>query len=201
MTNDEAADFCARLTALAELFNAKLSEAAQVMYFEALRDLASADLVTAMSKAAKMCKFMPKPIELREFAVGNIEELALQAWNGYKQAAKIGGSLRSLICDGVLAFALENTFGSWPDACGLELSPEMWASKRKEFTQNYRIAMLRDPDPPNRLLRGTGVIDDKWNRPLLIDLDGSVMAASIQETRDELTGGPDARVFDRLLPS
>src|SRR5690242_13414167 len=103
MKSNEAADFILRLTALSELFNVKLSEAAQVLYFEALSDLEMPALIDALGQAAKRCKFMPKPVELRELAIGNIDDAAALAWNSWKEAARKGGSMRSLVCDRVLA--------------------------------------------------------------------------------------------------
>lgn len=200
MTPEQAPDFISRLTTLSELFGARLSEATQVLYFEALQDLELDWLIRAISQSAKHCKFMPKPVELREFAIGPIEDQALVAWNGWRRAARLGGASRSLICDSAAAFAIENTFGSWPEACVLELSPEMWASKRKEFTQNYRIALLREYLGPYRFLKGTGTIDNKWNKTLFLDDDGGVVENLIEDARAELKNGPDERTFNELCP-
>lgn len=187
-----------RLAALGELFNAKLSEASQVLYFEALKDLELFDVTEAMGKAARFCKFMPRPVEIREFACGTVDEDAVNAWNGWKQAARMGGAGRSLICDDVTAKTISTTFGSWVEACLVELSPEMWANKRKEFIANFKIYRERKSttDVGYKLLRGSYSHDGK---PMYIDDDGSVMWISYENARQLLAGSDDEHEFNRRL--
>jgi len=201
MTQDDAPKFFENLVALGELCNRRMSEAVQVMYFEALRDIDLGNLVAAMHQAIKQCKYMPMPIELREFALGSLDEQALMFWNGWRKAAKIAGATRSVVCEGRLAIAIENTFGSWPEACTLEFSPEMWASKRKEFIANFRQAALVEDQQkmPNRLLRGTARIHEKWAPPISIEADGEVASVTLDEVKEMLHGGPDEREFTKLL--
>ena len=98
-------------------------------------------IVTA---AVRTFKFMPKPAEIRVLAIGDTEDLAEQAWLNWKKAARIAGAYASIATDDpALGEALVSIFGGWPEACLIELSPEMWAAKRKEFGRVYRVMAER----------------------------------------------------------
>ncbi len=141
-------EFRNRLVALSEVFDVKLSPARAALYFEALRDLPFPAVAQAMNQAVKVCKFLPRPAEIRQLAVGDDEDRAEVAWMALRRAMAEGGAYRSLACDATLGEAIVAVFGSWPEACQLELSPEMWSSKRKEFGRVYRVLA-------NRALDGT----------------------------------------------
>lgn len=144
MTIDDNGDFRRRLITLAELFDLKLSPTRQALYFEALRDLPFEAVCSGLNQAARACTFFPKPAELRTFAVGDAEDAAEMAWMALRQAMKSAGSYASLIiADAALGDAIVAVFGSWPQTCALDLSPEMWASKRKEFGRVYRVLRNR----------------------------------------------------------
>lgn len=144
MTTQDLAAFSARLVELAELFDAKLSQGKQALYFEALKDLERAAVFAALTEAARRCTFMPKPAELRAFAVGDGEDATERAWMACRTAMRVVGSYASLVvADPALGEAIVTLFGSWPAACSADLSPEMWASKRKEFGRVYRVLVHR----------------------------------------------------------
>lgn len=147
MTNQDAGPFFQRLAALSELFNgagAVFSETKAELYFEALRDLPLELVVKGLNEAVKACTFMPKPAELRKLAIGDDEDQAERAWLALKTAMRAAGGYASLItADPALGEAILGVFGSWPAACALDLSPEMWASKRKEFGRVYRVVSDR----------------------------------------------------------
>lgn len=143
MTLDDLEVFFGRLAVLAELFDAKFSEAKSEIYFRALEDLPLDDVIAAMNAAARVCTFMPKPAELRKLAVGDDEDLAEQAWLALRGAMRVAGAYASLAtADPALGETIVAMFGGWPQACATDLSPEMWSSKRKEFGRIYRV--LRD---------------------------------------------------------
>lgn len=147
MTNHESGQFFTRLLALSELFDAKFSEAKGSLYFEALRDLPLERVIQAMNEAVKICKFMPRPAEIRTLALGDSEDRAEIAWVSFRQAMKRAGSYASLsVADAALGESIIAMFGSWPAACAQELSPEMWSSKRKEFGRVYRVICQRNLD-------------------------------------------------------
>ena len=153
MQGSDETPFVQRLVILAELFSKPLSPAVQVLYFEALQDLDLAVVMTAMHAATRTCTFMPKPAELRALACGDDEDAAERAWLEYKRLARaIGGYDSPVVDDPALADALVAIFGSWEAACWTDLTPEMWANKRKEFGRVYRAMRHRPMTAPRKLL-------------------------------------------------
>jgi len=139
VTDHDLAPFIARLVALSELFDARMGEAKQELYFEALADLPLEEVVRALNLAARTCTFMPRPAELRRLVKGG-EDATELAWLEYKRVARaVGGYASPTFADGALAHAIVAVFGSWELACWTDLSPEMWSSKRKEFERVYRV--------------------------------------------------------------
>lgn len=152
MTPDQAPEFLVRLTAVGDLFNAKMSEATQVLYFDALKDLSLESVSSALAVSVKKCKFMPKPVEIRECIEGDDETITEAAWLEYKRLARAVGSYGSPeVSDGALGRTILAVFGSWEGACIFEASPEMWASKRKEFGRVYKTLRVRGDGAPLRL--------------------------------------------------
>lgn len=155
MTNQDAGEFFGRLAALSELFNgagAVFSEAKGELYFEALRDLPLEAVIQGLNEAVRRCTFMPKPAEIRALIFGDDEDTAELAWQAYKQTARrIGGYSSPTFEDPALADALVAVFGSWEAACWTDFTPEMWASKRKEFGRVYRAIRQRGETQPRQL--------------------------------------------------
>lgn len=147
MTDADFESFVDRLVVVAELFGASLSMATQLLYFQTLKDLDAADVDQALANCAQTCTFMPKPAEIRSRvanAAGGDPELAVEAaWLEYKRLAAAIGAYESPTLDATLADTLIAIFDSWEKACWTELSPEMWASKRKEFGRVYRLMSAR----------------------------------------------------------
>lgn len=136
-------EFRNRLVALAEVFDLKLAATRQALYFEALRDVPFEAVARALNAAVKTCKFFPRPAELRTLAIGDIDDATEAAWMLLRLAMAQAGSYTSLVCpDAAVGEAVIAVFGSWPAACACDLSPEMWAAKRKEFGRVFRV--LRD---------------------------------------------------------
>jgi hypothetical protein len=139
----DSGEFGRRLITLGELFDLKLAATRQALYFEALRDLPFEVVIQALNQAVKVCTFFPKPAELRKFAVGDNEDQAELAWMALSGAMRAAGGYASVLLDDpALGETIVAVFGGWPQACAMDLSPEMWASKRKEFGRVYRV--LRD---------------------------------------------------------
>lgn len=139
----DSVEFRNRLVVLGELFDAKLSAAKLALYFEALRDVPFPLVARAMNQAAKACTWFPKPAELRRFALGDDEDAAEQAWMAVRGAMTSAGGYASIVAEAAVAEAIVAIFRSWPAACALELSPEMWSSKRKEFGRTFRVLRNR----------------------------------------------------------
>lgn len=206
MTVDDNRDFTQRLAALAEVFDVKLSAARIALYFETLREFALADVVRALNHAAKTNKFFPRPAELRDTIVGDSEDAVEMAWVGFRQAIRRLGYMTSVVVqDAALAESILALFGSWDAACAADLSPEMWASRRKEFGRVYR-AMLQRRLEGARYLIG---MSERHNggRPEwaayspvgVIGRDGEVKALSTKEAEVERTRiAAQAHEFSRL---
>jgi len=139
-------DFRRRLVTLAELVDVKLSPQRQALYFEALQDIPYAAVVRALDTIAKTWRFLkfPLPAEIRAVAVGTDEDAAERAWLAVRRAIGRVGAYASLaVVDAALGETIQAMFGGWPEACAADLTPEMWASKRKEFGRIYRAMQGR----------------------------------------------------------
>lgn len=140
MTQDELPDFTTRLLAIAEMYNEKLSESKILLYFDALMDLPLESVFQGFRKSLRYSEFFPRPAKVREHIEGTRADKAELAWVTWKEAARKHGAMASLeIDDPALAETILTVFGSWPASCALELSDEMWSSKRKEFERVFRI--------------------------------------------------------------
>ncbi len=192
----DSGEFQRRLLAVSELFDKGLSPAQQALYFDALRDLPFADVARALRQATKVCTFMPKPAELRTIAVGDTDDHAERAWIGFRAAASRIGAWASLITrDPVLGETILAVFRGWPEACALELSPEMWSSKRKEFGRVYRVIAARGLSGGRYL---AGICEQQnagkaeWSRYIaagVVETDGttrSLSAGEADEARQHL---------------
>jgi hypothetical protein len=147
MDTSQNAEFRRRLEGLAEVFDTKLSPQRIALYFAALMDLELPAVVIGLNQAVRVCKFFPRPAEIRTLVLGDSEDRAEAAWLAFRQAMRVAGSYASVsIQDAALGEAILSMFGSWPAACAQELSQEMWSSKRKEFGRVYRVLCQRNLD-------------------------------------------------------
>lgn len=196
-------EFTRRLVALAEVFDVKMSPQRQALYFEALRDLEFASVVAAMNASVRTSKYMPRPAELRGLVVGDSEDQAESAWVTLRQAMhRIGAYSSVSFQDPALGESVLSLFGSWPAACQADLTPEMWASKRKEFGRVYRVFQQRQLDGV-RYLPGiceqTNGGSAEWRRyvPLTeIGRSGEMKAIPIEPTRTRLA--VEANVYSEI---
>lgn len=143
MTDAERPAFAKLLVMLSQMYNETVSEMRAEAYWIALRDCDLGELQRATLKAMQSLKFFPKPAELRELLDGAGEDDAERAWQEYKSQARRIGGYNSPILETALAETLTLVFGSWEAACWADYSPEMWASKRREFGRTYRILRQR----------------------------------------------------------
>jgi hypothetical protein len=144
MTDAEAPHFLLALNAVAEIFHRELSDMAQTLYFDALKDLPLEACLQALQAAVQQQTFMPQVAELRVLILGDSAVAIEAAWLEYKRVAfTVGGYRSPTFTDGVLAQTLEAIFGSWEQACWVDLSPELWVAKRREFERVYRVLQSR----------------------------------------------------------
>lgn len=153
MTQDDFADFSKGLVAVADVFDAELPESKLLMYFRALSDLRAADVLRALEQSIRELRFFPKPSELRDFALGDVEADIEEAWLTWKHfARKVGAYADVEWHDPVLLETIMAVFGSWPAACRADFSDEMWAAKRKEFGRVYHALARRGTCSTTKLL-------------------------------------------------
>lgn len=152
MTPTDYQPLLERLIGLSEVFRVPLSPAAQALYVEALQDLALPPVLAALGTLVRTARWFPKPAEIRQLVEGDVEARVEQAWLTWRTAARRLGSYRTVVTDDpVLAETLTAVFGGWVQACGAEYSPEMWASKRKEFGRVYQVLAARGLTGPRQL--------------------------------------------------
>ena len=65
-SEQDRADFAARLTMLAETLNEPMTAARIAGYVVALEDIEPECIVCGLEEAMRECKFFPKPVELRD---------------------------------------------------------------------------------------------------------------------------------------
>ncbi len=144
MTRSEAPEFLQMLTALGELFGAKLSGAAQTMYFNALRDLRLDEIKDGVENCSRKLKFMPKPAELREHtsefgATSSLETGAVEAWQLAKYAlSHYGASGPPKDWQEDIVSAVAAAFGSWRSAALGEFSSDVMDSKQRAFIAAWK---------------------------------------------------------------
>lgn len=159
MEPDDSDDFIRRLVALGELFDAQLSTAKQVLYFEALRDLPLARVTHAITVAARTCKFFPRPAELRDLADGSAEERSALAWSAVmREIRRVGWIGTPRFDDPAILPTIERIYGSWRTLC--EELPAAGSygheSAARAFTQHYASmnAQAHLTAPPLRVIEG-----------------------------------------------
>ncbi len=146
MTRKQAPEFLQMLTALGELFGAKLSGAAQTMYFNALRDLTLEEISGAVANCSRKLRFMPKPVELREHvtefgATNCLENDADEAWVISRAAlSRFGSDGPPKDWNPEIKEATAAAFGSWRSAAMGEFSSDVMESKRKAFLSAWKRA-------------------------------------------------------------
>lgn len=144
MTTEEFESVINRLTGVADYFHCELSQTKLMFYFDGLCDLAVDDVQRALTTCIKTCRFMPLVADIRQALGEDAENDSEKAWLAYKHLAhQQGGYASPCITDAALAETLMEIFGSWETACWTDLSPEMWAAKRKEFGRVYRLMRTR----------------------------------------------------------
>lgn len=144
MTEADKPRFFRTIIALAETWKEPMSDLRLEGYWMGLSDLKIADIETAAAKAIRGSTYFPRPAELRSIIFGNDAHTAEIAWMAWKNAARrLGAGASVVVEDAALAETLTQMFGGWPEACAKELSPEMWASTRKEFDRVYSVMRER----------------------------------------------------------
>lgn len=133
------------VTALAEAFRQKTTDAMLLGYQWGLDGLPIAEIERACALALQRCKFMPVPSELRELcgsAGGSFDTMAEQAWVTFVDAVRRLGPEKTVNFRDGLVNATIRAHGGWQRCCGLPRSEfDKWL--RKEFIATY-VRLCRD---------------------------------------------------------
>jgi len=137
MTETDKKKFAEIMVGLAEIFNAEMSKTRLKLYFGALQDLNVDEFEAAANRIARELKFFPKPAEIREMALGQTRDRALQAWvtvedtvqkHDYYDTVSFGDrAINAAICAG---------WGDWAKFCDDGREKE-WV--QKDFERLYML--------------------------------------------------------------
>ncbi len=140
--------FAVEMAATASTFGSELSEGKIDTYWEALKDLPIEVVCAGLREARRSLRFFPKPVEIRELAVGADEDRAAIVWaHAMKLARRASVGQRVDLGDAAAHTAIE-MLGGWrrvwvlgrPDVPEIEVE-----NVKREFVRFYHLA-LRRPD-------------------------------------------------------
>lgn len=135
MASKESVVKCVAL--LAEAFGRKVTAATYEVYAIALDDLTDRQVESAATIAAKRCRFMPAPSELREFAgVMTTDDRAMVAWDHVERALPLGPYAHVDFDDRAINAAIRS-LGGWVTFLARFTSAEAEKWVRQEFLRSY----------------------------------------------------------------
>jgi hypothetical protein len=130
------------VTALAEQFGRKNSEAGLMMFVNATGDIPIQAFEAGVMRAARESKYMPSPAEIRQLS-GDVPRLgeadrSVLAWDRVVTAIRqIGGYQTPAFDDPVIAATIRTICGSWADLCETP-SETLHVWTKKAFLETYR---------------------------------------------------------------
>ena len=138
-------------TALSEQFGRKNSESGLMMFVNATADIPLADFERSVMQAARVCRFMPTPAEVRQVNLPtpvDVQSRAILAWDEVRRAISVHGGYQTVQFDDPVTAAAVRAIGSWNDLCETETDQMLW--KKKEFIEAYKavysLGVVRDVD-------------------------------------------------------
>lgn len=148
MTNQDRPAFLRGLLVLGEAFNEPVSDLRIEAYFDALSDLPVMNVLSAMRSAIKAESFFPKPVQIRNLALGSTSDRAELGWAELTSAVRRFGSWTFPIFDDPNVMeTIKALWGSWQRLCETlpAEGPELigW---RKSFLQAYGTHERRASD-------------------------------------------------------
>lgn len=117
MTEADRPAFAQALFALGETFNEPVSKVRAEGYFDALSEFSLAQVNGAVRYALRVCKFFPKPAELRELIQGDQDALADTAWGAVLKEIRRVGYIGTPNLDARTMRAIGECFGGWRTLC------------------------------------------------------------------------------------
>jgi len=136
MQERDKENFSKMLLGLGELFDKEISEILLSIYWEALKPYPWTVVKEALNKAAVMCRFFPKPVEIIELIEGSDTEQAEEAWATLLDAIEQCGAYVSVVfADGRIARCIE-LMGGWEAVNRWKIDELPF--RRKDFLAIYK---------------------------------------------------------------
>jgi hypothetical protein len=147
------------LTALAEVFDKKASELMINAYLAALADVPADQVIMACSRAVKECRWLPKPVELRELS-GELapQNRATIAWEAFARAAR--DPYHSVDFDDPIVNATVRNLGGWIHLTSIDGMTEFEVFLRKRFETTY-VSLYRSGVSPEQAAPLVGIFDQE----------------------------------------
>lgn len=198
MRRDDGVRFTAGIMALAELCDTPMPETKLGLYFKALADLSIEQFEAAVEILARTsCRYgMPKPVEIREAALGSPGDQAVLAWERVLTALRYHGGYVSVDFQDPVIHRVIEDLGGWPKLCDLPADPKEQAHRQQDFVKLFRVYQVKLPGRAPAYLPGRSEIENRtsfgnWTRGLdhrdqilVLDADGRGVV-----TRRSLTAG------------
>lgn len=149
MTRHDVQMFTDELTVLAEIYGRPVSEALGVVYFEALREYALADVIRALRchvKHPEQGRFFPKPADLIAMIDGDTNSQALEAYQVLDDALLQYGVYRSVRFEDAALAATVKALGGWIEIEARWKDREQEPYLRADFCKLYRVYTARGLD-------------------------------------------------------
>jgi len=139
-TNKQGREFGLLLLAMGEVYETPVSHERAELFLRAVEDLPFEAVKTAANTHARTAKFFPKPAELRELVLGNVEDKAEVAWQHVlREIKRVGWTGTPSWPDDATARAALGLFGgSWVTLCeNLPAAGPELLGYRKQFIAIY----------------------------------------------------------------
>jgi hypothetical protein len=138
--------FTVAIQALAVAFGRESETPLFEAYWQGLHDLTLQQVNKAAMAAMRQCRFMPKPVELRELAGCMTNEVrSLRAWAAVLDAIPAVGSYQSVNFSDPLTNLAVRLTGGWRHLCGL--SSKELGFARRVFEAHYQGLLVHPPAP------------------------------------------------------
>jgi hypothetical protein len=154
-------------------------------YYALLKDLGDDQFRHAVANVLRDRKYttLPLPADIRESALGKLEDEAVIALAKLEKATSTWGAYRSVIFDDPIIHAIVHSFGGWSTVCRMEV--DEWKFRRIEFLKVYRafapnlyrlqiplkLAGVGEGDhkslPPKTIMIGNAAAIDAWHSKIL----------------------------------
>lgn len=137
MTDAEEKRFTTLIRALVESFGAKYTDGMLMGYRLGLDGIPLEDIERGVQRALKECKFMPKPVELRDMSgVTPLAVKAALAWTAVKKAVHSLSAYGSPDFEDPVVNAVIRNMGGWVQFCGRD-SDTFETFTRKDFERLF----------------------------------------------------------------